>query len=314
VYFYQAFGMSFSSEVEINDFFKIKESKSNDVVYKYGHIKLPPDLDQTADLVITSHQEGMLLYWREIGTFLVENGNTVTIKANTSPPRNGLIRSVLIGPALGILMYQRKSHYVYHSSVVSKDDGKGAIAFMAMKGGGKSTMAAAMLKNGYSLVSDDLLALCSDTKLPVVQPGFPGMKLWLDSAEHLGENADDLPALGENVVYDKRMLDFKDDFIDSEDSLNCAVLLEYENIDKPELIRLSKKEALVYLIPHWYGAMFKGQMIPLLGKKRLIDEIAYLTDKVIIYKLIRPRSLEKINSSVDIIDELRDEIYRENVI
>lgn len=306
--------MTFSSEVEINDFLKIEESESNDILYRYGNIELPPDLDKTAAMVITSHPEGVLLYWREIGTFLVENGHAVTIKANTSPPRNGLIRSVLIGPVLGVLMYQRKSHYVYHSSVVSKIDGKGAIAFMAMKGGGKSTMAAAMLKNGYSLVSDDLLALCSNTKLPVVQSGFPSMKLWLDSAEHLGENDDDLPALGENVVYDKRILSLKDDFLDSEDSLNCAVLLEYEDIDEPKLIKLSKKEALIYLIPHWYGAMFNGQMIPILGKKRLIDEIAYLADKGIIYKLIRPRSLEKLNSSVNIVDELRDEICRENVI
>ena len=308
MYYYKAFGMTICSDVEVIPFSPIATAEYCDVYFKRGSVAIPEEVDRSRLRVMMNVPSGMFMYWREIGVFLIEDGTRVTYQPTTEPARTGLINSVFLGPVLGLLMFQRQSHFVYHSSVVGKSDGKGAVAFVASKGGGKSTMATLMIQNGYSLVSDDLLAVDRHRDGSWVEPGFPGMKLWPDAAEQISNDVSSLPSIGgKDVDYDKRIVSLENQYIDSPLPLNSVIFLDYGEEDNPRIEPLNKKEALFYLMPHWYGSMFNGLLLPMLGKQRLFDECAALARTGRIYRLIRPRSLEKLSLSLELVNELRDQ-------
>lgn len=73
---------------------------------------------------------------------------------------------------------------VLHASAVSTAGG--AIAFTAPSGGGKSTMAAMLAREGLPLVCDDTLALAPSSAGPLAIPDAKPLKLWTDALELTG--------------------------------------------------------------------------------------------------------------------------------
>jgi len=70
-----------------------------------------------------------------------------------------------------------------HASVVAR--GGRAIAFVAPSGIGKSTIAASLIEQGYSLMTDDAAALSRQDQQLFVQPGMPQLGLRSPSLEAL---------------------------------------------------------------------------------------------------------------------------------
>lgn len=64
----------------------------------------------------------------------------------------------------------------------------GAVAFTAASGGGKSTMAAAMVRRGYGHLCDDTLVLSIADGAPWALPDGKPAKLWADAARMVGVN------------------------------------------------------------------------------------------------------------------------------
>lgn len=73
---------------------------------------------------------------------------------------------------------------VLHASAVSI--GGGATAFTAHSGGGKSTMAAMLAREGLPLVCDDTLVLAPSGGGPLAIPDAKPLKLWADTLELTG--------------------------------------------------------------------------------------------------------------------------------
>lgn len=70
---------------------------------------------------------------------------------------------------------------VHASSVVV--DGS-AIAFLSNHGGGKTSLAATMLRLGHPLGSDDIVALTVADDGVLARPGYPQMRMWPEQATH----------------------------------------------------------------------------------------------------------------------------------
>ncbi len=128
-----------------------------------------------------------------IGWFLIEQGHTITIEPEPGVDDLALSPNVL-GPAMSVLLRQRGLLVLHASSVVV---GGEAIAFLGASGWGKSTLAKAFHNQGYSVLTDDVLAIDTHPATPVVLPGFPQLKLWPDAALSLGSN--NLPPLFPNA-------------------------------------------------------------------------------------------------------------------
>jgi hypothetical protein len=73
---------------------------------------------------------------------------------------------------------------------------------MGSPGAGKSTTAAAFARLGYAVLSDDIVVLSDQADELLVQPGYPRLNLWPDSAGALFGTYDALPRIA--PTWDKR--------------------------------------------------------------------------------------------------------------
>ena len=98
----------------------------------------------------------------------------------------------LVGPVLGFAMRLRGVVCLHASAVVV---GGRAVAFCGAPGAGKSSTAAAFAQMGYPVLAEDVAALDDRGDAFAVQPGYPRVNLWPDSAAALCGSADALPAI-----------------------------------------------------------------------------------------------------------------------
>jgi hypothetical protein len=98
----------------------------------------------------------------------------------------------LIGPVMGFVLRLRGVTCLHASAVAIGDQ---AIALVGSPGAGKSTTAAAFALRGDSVLSDDVVALTDQGNHFVVQPGYPRINLWPDSARSLFGSAQTLPRI-----------------------------------------------------------------------------------------------------------------------
>ncbi len=90
-----------------------------------------------------------------------------------------LLQVYLQSYALGVQAMLRRQ-LVLHASTVSRN-GK-AIVICGCSGVGKSTLAAALLAKGFTLVSDEITVINAEG---LVQPGFNDIKIWRDTVDEL---------------------------------------------------------------------------------------------------------------------------------
>ena len=108
----------------------------------------------------------------------------------------------LLGPILGFLLRLRGLICLHASAVVV---GGSVIGLLGPAGAGKSTTAASFADLGYSVASDDVLALIDRGDHFLVQPAYPRIRLWPESVSALYGAADRLPLL--TPTWEKRYLD-----------------------------------------------------------------------------------------------------------
>ena len=109
--------------------------------------------------------------------------------------------SYLLGPVLGLLLRLRGVICLHASAIAIDDRG---VAFVGPAGAGKSTTAAAFARQGYAVLSDDVVALVEREGRFHALPAYPQVCLWPDSAKMLYGSEEALPRL--NPAWDKRRL------------------------------------------------------------------------------------------------------------
>ena len=107
----------------------------------------------------------------------------------------------LLGPMMGVLLRLRGITCLHASAVVI--DGM-AIGLVGASGAGKSTTAAAFARLGYSVLTDDVLALTDCINYFLVRPAYPRVRLWPRSVAGLFGSVDALPRMMSG--WDKRFL------------------------------------------------------------------------------------------------------------
>jgi hypothetical protein len=110
--------------------------------------------------------------------------------------------SYLLGPVLGLLLRLRGVTCL-HASAVSF--GERSVAFVGATGAGKSTTAAAFARQGYRVLSDDIVPLEEREGDFYLQPAYPYLCLWPDSVRMLYGSVEEFPRFIPD--WDKRRLD-----------------------------------------------------------------------------------------------------------
>jgi hypothetical protein len=176
----------------------------------------------------------------------------------------------LLGPILGLVLRLR-GVICLHASAVSIDD-RSAV-FVGAEGSGKSTTAAAFAREGFAVLSDDIVALVEHGDEFQALPAYPRLNLWPDSVKLLYGSADALPHLSEG--WDKRCLalgeaggpKFEERYL----RLGTIYILgDISEHATASIEAISQKSALMMLVGNTYAANF-------LDAKQRAEEFAVLS-------------------------------------
>jgi hypothetical protein len=282
---YFSYGFGIQSEIKFPEL--ISKKVKNDVIVRYGDIDLSQfDIGKSTRKLINS-SDSVILYWRDFGACQIKDGSEIIVD-----PADGVserkIRPLVLGASLAVLLHQRNL-VVFHSSVIGISD-IGAIAFLAGKGHGKSSMAAALYQVGNDMVVDDIMACKVENGDLFVFPGYPQFKLWPDTIKALGRNPEEYPQLYASI--EKRVIRFSDRFSPKPLPLRGVFLLSLGSQRSIEPI--SKKNALLKIMPHWYGAMFQGEMMRFFGIENHLPDCKFIIDRVPVFQVSRPPDIEEL--------------------
>lgn len=182
------------------------------------------------------------------GAFHVRDGTSIILEPVPGADERAL-RLAVVGPLLGVILTQR-GNFVLHASTVSID-GRAA-AFFGPSGRGKSTLTAALTQAGHPLIADDMTVIDTSGPQPLVQPGFPRVKLWPDSATALEHDLDTLPLLHPDVT--KRSLQLTAQFHAERLPLARCYLLE--DGDHEEVTELQPTQSILSLVSSTYQSFW----------------------------------------------------------
>jgi hypothetical protein len=179
LYHYRVFGLRVASEYKLPELETMFPPEQPDVRIVLG--ETPQELEGATvcrpHLQIAS--QSLLLKVRAAGDFWVRNGNEIIL--NPLPEASSeTVRLFLLGSVFGALLHQRGILPIHGSALVYRGQ---AFILTGVSGAGKSTLAAALVRKGCKLLTDDVAAVTFDRAgTPWVQPAYPQQKLWRDSA------------------------------------------------------------------------------------------------------------------------------------
>lgn len=203
------------------------------------------------------------------------------------PDRPDLMELRLLGPVLSYWL-ERLGIPALHASAVRI--GSGAVGFLARSGGGKSSLAAALLQAGAPLLTDDVLPVEEREGTFLARPGYPQMRLEPDTAGRLGPTAG-LAAISPD---DSKLHVPVDSFCDTAIPLSALYVVE-RRPGPPEILPLSRRDAVRELVRH----SFSPYLVEAAGlQPRRLDLFARLVRQIPVRRLCCPEGLDRLERNV----------------
>ena len=117
-----------------------------------------------------------------VARFLITGGRDVLVE-----PRGGSDHDVgaQLTPLVFTTVLQQRGVTTFHACAV--EAGAGAVLFVGRSRSGKSSLLAALVERGYTMLADDAAGVVVPTSngRPVALPAFPRLKLWADTLDAL---------------------------------------------------------------------------------------------------------------------------------
>ncbi|HJZ41582.1 MAG TPA: hypothetical protein VJ203_14540 [Bacteroidales bacterium] len=147
--------------------------------------KVPEALDHPVNsgVLYESNEHEFLLRVEQVARYHVRNGNEIVVERLENRKTWNEISAFITGTAFGALLHQRRLLPLHASTVQFKGQ---CLVFAGISGAGKSTLAASLIKQGATLVADDISVVDFTGEEPAVCPAFPTIRIWEDSLKHLG--------------------------------------------------------------------------------------------------------------------------------
>ena len=184
-----------------------------------------------------------------VGVFTLRPDD-LTIEASVEPGADRLASLPLLGPVMAVHLHL-SGKLVLHASAVQRQ-GR-AIGFVGDKGAGKSTTAAACLRAGADLITDDLLVCnVSDERGAFAEPGGAQLKLNADSVVALPLASGDALA-SPHPLFSKQILRLPEL---ARTPTPMAAICELVRGDRLVLTQLNPAEALGVVLRFGYVARY----------------------------------------------------------
>lgn len=175
---YRAFGLVIASDMALPELVPALDAAPADIVIRIAHTGRAFPLPEEPGRFRFSDTECFLLY-PQIGAFRVAVPSLIEVEPlpGVDP---ALVCFPLLGPVMALMLQARGSFLLHGSALASLEAGLGgkAFGFLGDKGAGKSTTAAAFLRAGYALLTDDIIAIDGlEHGAGRINPAFPQVKL-----------------------------------------------------------------------------------------------------------------------------------------
>ncbi len=240
--------------------------------------------------------DGFLLEYDDTGVFDIRDSGT---KISWYPgPEADLdaCRADILGRVLPVAMHSAGVLSLHGSATHLSS---GAIAMLAPKFHGKSTLAGALVAAGGKLLSDDAVPVEFEPSV-MVRPGVHGLRLWEDSARRVDGNRTTETGAGGKMV----LSDFPEAQLMLEPTPLSAIYLLSPYLPDGERTGISREKlspvlAALALVRH-------NKLGSLLGQSEAantLDRAASLTKSVPVYSLFFPRDFELLD---DVVEQLKD--------
>ena len=198
---YKAFGLNILSEIELPELSDGNADIAHDLHIQSASFDVPA-LENTqlyrrgVRAGFAKGEDGSLyLHWNNVASFKAINGNCLIV--NPLVDDNNIVSLFTVSEALGLILFQRGLFLLHASSVQVGNEGW---CFMGTPGAGKSTTAAAFIKAGCKLLSDDLTAIGFNANgLAYIIPAYPQLKIWDKTVNGLDYQKSELQPVSEGV-------------------------------------------------------------------------------------------------------------------
>ena len=278
-------GFTVNSELSFPELKPIENSPNPDIVIRIRNF-------EKLDLPSTNTTSSFTLKSSMIGKIFLSNGCKIVVEP-AEDIEDSIFRNLILGSVLACLLRQR-GLLVFHGSAVKINNG--AVAFLGHSGWGKSTLASAFHKQGYDMITDDVMAVNMATSLPIALPSFPKTKLWKDAATEMEHDVKQLPKVHSNS--EKYINCITEGFCQTPIPLKRIYILAVGEEHKIEPI--NGRNALMELLKHSHGTNLL-ELSELATSN--FNQCQKLLEHVSIYRLVRPRSLSQLTESIRLVEE-----------
>lgn len=297
-YYYKVYGLNIESQILVPELTVLDDKIEKNIDVKIYYKTLPDDIKQKVDEGKKAFYNGKYVWFHinNVGTYLIQNGDTVTIELCENPDLN-ILKVYILGSVLGIILLQRNTVAIHGGSIVINN--KGCI-FTGDKGAGKSTLTTALRQRGYDFVSDDVGAIeLSD--IPMINPGFGYQKLCEDAMIKLGYDSSKFTPFRSDMNI-KYIVPALDNFVKEKVPFKALFEIEQGDTQKVEVVEVTGNEKLQKIIKNVFRIevlMYSGG-VPADYFKKCIE----IAKHIKFYKITRPKNQFTINEQIEIIENI----------
>lgn len=290
-HFYRAFGLLISSELALPEL-EVARPGSADLTIRLARTGRPPPAVGAA---FEFGADAQHLAWNGAGAFLIRGTGEIDIE-RASGADDRLLALPLLGPVMAMLLHLR-GKLVLHASAIAV--GGGGAIFLGDKRAGKSTAAAALVRAGHRLLTDDVVAIDpQQTGEQTILPAYPQIKLARDSAE-----AVDIEAVVEAELHpaiDKRQHRLTGGF--SRCGVPAARVYVLQRGAEASVTTLPVQAALVALIRFSYATRFDTASLKGAAAALHLRHCAELARLVGVRRLVVPAGLDRLDELVRLVE------------
>lgn len=289
---YAAYGLVIRSELPLPELLAADGAADTEV--RLGKVPWAPPLIEDRGCTLWATPEEARISYQRIGSVLVRGGREIVVEPEAVVDKRAL-RLLVLGPALAMLLHQR-GLLVLHANAVALDGS--AVAILGRAGQGKSTLAEALYRSSYSVVSDDVTAVRVQDGSATVYPGFPRLKLWPEVLSSMGDGQEELPRL--RPWLDKRDRRAERGF--KREPLPLERVYVLAEGDRQEVEPIGPKEAFIELVRNSYPPV--ANLLEATGTAPYhFHQCAELSRSVPIRRLKSRRSFSALPEMVSLLEE-----------
>lgn len=292
---YRAFGLVLASEIPLPELTPATDGGEPDLYILYGSGNPLPTRDEGVTARFAADGDHFLA-WPDVAAFRFRGASCIEVEPYPDTPV-AYLPFPLLGPIMALALHAR-GRLTLHASAIDVD-GRG-VAFVGDKLAGKSTTAAAFLRAGHRLLTDDLLAIGQEERgVPTILPAFGQVKLAEDAAAAVRiASSEPLPLVYPG--FQKRQHRLTDPFLHDHLPADRLYVLERGG-DRPRVTPLEGFAAVAAVMRYSYITRFGKAALTPAAEARHLQQCAALARAVRVAVLHVPHDLSRLEETVALV-------------